>query len=373
MTNKFYCPTIHGALVINIKKGDVRVQSCCLRNDPTVYTSGDMWQNIGLTSLRDYNNNNEQFHPGCWNCEALENARYDSYRTGMLEKYGRDKEYSGPVRLDVMFDISCNLACRICGPELSTYWQKHLKENNFPIPVTAPQHNADPDEMIKHISSLDLSNLQEVVFCGGETMLGNAHWKVAEALAQLIPDAKKRVMLQFQTNGTIPLNTKHYEILEKFKLVKFLISMDGTKDQFEYMRWPADWNQFTDNLMAMKAKAPVNVMFLIEETVSIFNLFYLDRSDSWIENNFAKNRLGDIVNSTKHVAMGTFDINNITNEYYKKIKDSKYVSFVNADTWKENPAKIKLMIAEIKKFDQARNQNWQVTFPEVADFYSRYI
>jgi hypothetical protein len=31
------------------------------------------------------------------------------------------------------------------------------------------------------------------------------------------------------------------------------------------------------------------------------------------------------------------------------------------------------MIEEVERFDKIRDQNWRKTFPEVAEFYSRYI
>jgi hypothetical protein len=46
--------------------------------------------------------------------------------------------------------------------------------------------------------------------------------------------------------------------------------------------------------------------------------------------------------------------------------------FIKTD-WQENPEKIRKFITETEKFDQLRGQNWKKTFPEVANFYSRYF
>jgi sulfatase maturation enzyme AslB (radical SAM superfamily) len=117
-----------------------------------------------------------------------------------------------------MFDISCNLACRTCGPTSSTYWLKQLNQ-----PVDVPKSSQD---VIQAMSKLDLSNLQQVVFCGGETLLGQAYWSVAEWLADNVPNADKQLTMCFQTNGTQSILPQNYEIIKKYKLcIDTIISM----------------------------------------------------------------------------------------------------------------------------------------------------
>jgi sulfatase maturation enzyme AslB (radical SAM superfamily) len=284
--------------------------------------------------------------------------------------FGEKQDLSGPQRLDLMFDIGCNLACRTCGPASSTYWQKHLSDNN--ILYEGPSKHSRSDEMISILRTLDLSNLKMVVFCGGETLLGAGYWDVAQAIADMMPSAKDQLTLSFQTNGTQTISQRHYELIEKFHLVKLNISLDAVGEQFEYMRWPASWSQVTDTIMSMREQLPVNVMFLIEETISIFNLFYQNRLDTWVKDNFATNRLGDVVDHTRHIAYRTYSLDNLSQEYVDSLLDTKLKSFISPN-WQERPAQINHMIAEIKKFDVIRNQSWAKTFPEVAEFYKRYM
>jgi hypothetical protein len=123
----------------------------------------------------------------------------------------------------------------------------------------------------------------------------------------------------------------------------------------------------------MREKLPVNVMFVIQETACNLNLFYHDDVLSWVNSNFNSNRLGDITNYAKQLVMHkTLDINNITQEYYNALI-SKNMTNLLSPNWQETPQKIKEMIAEVEKFDKIRNQDWKKTFPEVANFYSRYL
>ena len=150
------------------------------------------------------------------------------------------------------------------------------------------------------------------------------------------------------------------------------VSLDGIAQRFEYLRWPASWNQVTENLLELRESVPSNVMFLIEETVSIFNLFYLGELDQWVVKNFATNREGDPVIHTKHLAHGIYRLDNCSARYRDAMKNSKYCLLL-PDELNVNVSEIKTMLSTIDKFDQFRNQCFGDTFPEVKEFYSTYL
>ena len=218
-----HCPMIHGGLQINlIHPSDINFNHCCLRTelyqvsmDDTV--SQSLWNDSALIPLRDINNKNI-WDKNCWTCQGNELAGLTSFRTGMLDKFGYRKNLKGPQRLDLMFDIGCNLACRTCGPELSTYWQQHLTKHH--IKFTASTSRSRVNDMISILKTLDLSDLEMVVFCGGETLLGQGYWQIAEAIADQAPHSQEKIILCFQTNGTQSINEKNYKTIEKFRLMK---------------------------------------------------------------------------------------------------------------------------------------------------------
>ena len=365
-----YCSMIHGGLDLGFREIPTGgAKHCCTitNNLVPVDINTNFFNDKHLVGLRDINKK-DQWHPGCNNCKSLELAGHPSMRTGMNDGLGIDgkTDLSGPVRIDLMFDISCNLACRSCYSGASTFWQKHLKDNGlWDKPVYSDKNK---DKVITALSNLDLSNLKQLVFCGGETLLGKEYWEVTQWLADNVPNAKEQLTVCFQTNGTQPIPKKYFDLIERFHLVKLQVSLDGATDKFEYLRWPASWNQVTDNLLNLRAELPSNVMFLIEETISIFNLFYQDELDTWVKENFATNREGDITNHTRHLAVGIFNTNNVTTEYKKEIDQSYF-----KPNWKENPQEITKMVNEIKQFDLIRKQSFAVTFPQVAKFYTQYL
>lgn len=371
MNKSTYCPMIHGGLNINIREQNetIAYNHCCLSTAPLEEVTVDFWNSKMLASLRDKNLN--QWDEGCWECKQVESAGKPSFRVDMTNKFGIKTNLSGPQRIDLLFDRSCNLACRICGPSSSTFWQQHLKQNN--IQFEKFSNTTKINDIILLLKSLDLSNLEMIQFCGGETLMGNTYWKTAKIISDLVPDAKDKLTLGFQTNGTQVIDEKNYEIIEKFQLVKILISLDGIGDRFDYMRWPANWNQVSENILQMKEKLPVNVMFLVQETLTNLNLFYHTEVSSWIKENFPTNRLGDeTYHSAQLVIHEKLDVNHITQEYYNAVSSSNIVNLLKPN-WAEDPQKIKLMLEEVTLYDNIRNQNWTKTFPEVADFYSRYL
>lgn len=361
---------IHGGLNINLKSQEFLIEPCCLRYSLQPSDINNVWNSINFKNLRDLNLSNT-WDKQCQNCESLESAGLTSMRTGMndgLQIYGQT-DLSGPARIDLMFDISCNLACRTCGPDVSTFWQKHLKEHNaWPDKIFTPKSKHDVIDILK---TLDLSNLRMIVFCGGETLLGQEYWGVAEWLADNVPNAKQNLTIGFQTNGTQPILEKNFATIEKLHLVKLHISLDGTKERFEYLRWPATWNQVTENILKIKETAPSNTMFLVAETISIFNLFYLDELKQWIAHNFSTNKEGDIIDHGHHLASGVYSIDNLSAEYVEHIKQGPYKNLIPSN-WVEKPANIQRMLAEIARFDSYRNESFEKTFPEVADLYAKF-
>ena len=365
---------IHGGLNIDLKaNGELSYNQCCLSTTKLNVSTdtSTIWNTQSLIDLREENNNNN-WNPGCWECERLENVGARSFRQGMIEKFGITQNLSGPQRIDLLFDRSCNLACRTCGSHSSTFWEKHLRDNNLPTGIYYNKTD-NLETVFNTLKSLDLSNLEMVQFCGGETLLGNTYWKAAEIIAELVPNAKNKITLGFQTNCTQPIDEKYYKTIEKFQLVKFMLSIDSTHNRFEYFRWPANWNQVVDNIMNFREKLPVNVMFFVQEVTSCLNLFYYNEVPLWLEQNFSTNRLGDPVGYARQLVMHkNLDVNNITHEYVDAIKDNS-IRGVLKTNWVENPTAIKKLIDELDQFDKIRNQNWKNTFPEIAGFYSRYL
>jgi sulfatase maturation enzyme AslB (radical SAM superfamily) len=234
------------------------------------------------------------------------------------------------------------------------------------------QHN-NVEKIENILKNLNLENVGMIQFCGGETLLGNTYWQTAELLAKLIPDAKNNLELGFQTNGTQPIDPRWFDLIEKFKLVKLMISIDGVGDRFEYLRWPASWNQTVDNILTLRETLPSNVMFFVQECTSCLNMHYFNEVGDWVKQNFATNREGDRTDHSTQLAVHSYlNVRNITQEYIDALAGTPLINAIGSD-WQENPNTIVQFIKETEKFDKIRGQDWKKTFPEVAEFYRRYL
>lgn len=367
-----HCPMIHGGLQLNIKEDQRKVlaNQCCLRTegwqvDPTT----DFFQDPRMMPLREINRQG-QWAQGCENCQRLEQSGSKSFRQGTLEMFGERTDYRGPVRLDLMFDTSCNLACRTCGPYYSTYWQRHLKQHgHWSQPIRPLQRS---NEVIGLLDKINLDDLRLLVYCGGETLLGSTYWELADYFADRVPNAKDQLILSFQTNGTQPISERYHKTIERFRLVKLNISLDGIGEKFEFLRWPALWSDTVANIMQLRDSVPSNVMFLIEETVSVLNAYYQSELAQWVREHFHSNREGDPVDHTRHMANNTFAMSSLTKEYHDYLTMTELRGLCPPG-FQENPKLIRQAVDELNRVDQWRQQDWTKTFPEVAEFYSRYL
>jgi hypothetical protein len=368
-----YCSMIHGGLQV-VLTGPGEFKHCCLANTKMhlmpIDNSSNLFNNEELLAVRRLNQTN-QWNDGCSSCIEMEKTQHPSFRQSSNNFYGWQKTFRGPVRLDITLDNACNLACQTCGPELSTFWQQHLKKTGILDPNENKHETYDHDQMIVQFNMIDLSELKTLVFCGGETLLGNSSFRFLEYIKSRRPDGDIEVC--FQTNGTMPIPTRYLALLESFKLVKMNVSLDGIGARFNYLRWPGNWDATVANLMKMRNTCPVNVMFLIEQTLSIFNLYYKREVADWIEVNFPTNRLGDTTSYSQHFANGDFSLDNLSEEYVEKLASDATLAGYVPTNFVENKQNIKKMLACIELFDGHRKHDWKKVFPEVAGFYNRYI
>ena len=348
---------------------------CCLingRSDQIEVTKNDLlgkdfFNHPKLSEMRTENTNGG-WRKSCEQCRYAERTIGNSFRLGSNLRFGDLTGSVGPTNLYLSMDNACNLACRTCVPAASTTWQDIQYKSGE---LRSKFHlRYDHDIVTRFFDGIDLSNLTNIMLMGGEPLLGNSAQRFIEYVNSRI--SLSNVQLNFQTNGTFLPNAKLLDLLSKFKLVKFSISMDGISERFEYLRWPARWEKQVDNILEFRRIVPVNVMFTVEQTLSPFNLIYKDELAKFVEQEFNTNRLGDKTDYNQHTAFGIYDLGNITDEYVRYLTDNAMGEFIPVD-YQENPQKIRDMLEFTAKHDIMRKQDWQAVFPDVVPFYARYL
>jgi organic radical activating enzyme len=261
------------------------------------------------TGICCYNHNNPRTYSsleidpvGCKACIDQENNNIKSYRQGANEQYGLLHDHLNPIVLDFVPNFNCNLTCKICNEHSSSSWAK-LKQIKIHT-----NYNVSISKFKSVFEAVDLSNVREINFSGGEPLLNNSILKYISTLENRIDFSK--CTLRFSTNATIPLNIKISEFFLKFKLVLARFSIDDIDTGFEYQRYPATWNQCQTNWQLFLDKMPHNAIPSINRTVSVLNIRRLQLLDQW-HAGYLTTRFGDSIELIDHFASGDYSLNHM--------------------------------------------------------------
>ena len=181
---------------------------------------------------------------------------------------------------DVRFSNVCNLACRMCGPEYSHTWAKELDMKYDGKYVINAHQTENWLEMLDKYGPLD--DLYELYFAGGEVMFQKEHWQM---LDHLIDIGKTDIMIMYVTNLTkLDYNgNKLLDYLPKFRDVTFTVSLDGTGDLLEYIRWGSKWSDIVANMDALKSLP--NVHLRVNHVTMLYNIMALPETLDFLYGN----------------------------------------------------------------------------------------
>ena len=261
---------VHG-----LPSGDV--VACCL--SPITETLGnlkddslrDIWNSERLRDLRLNMLADVETPSICHRCYLKEKHGLPSLRTFMNNRYG-DKyddlvksttedgtvEKLNIVHWDFRFSNICNLACRTCGPGLSSNWY----EDDIKLCITEDARAAyrrKHPRLIKMVTNEEfweiveplVPDVQSIHFAGGEPLLMDEHWRI---LDRLIATENFGIHLHYSTNFTT-LGYKGRDALETwrpFTNILLSLSIDGTGAAFDYLRSGGKWETVLANFRRLK-------------------------------------------------------------------------------------------------------------------------
>lgn len=207
-----------------------------------------------------------RWHPGCNNCKQIEDTGYQK---------SLRKQYVGPrnihavlenkqdiQRVELSIDNLCNLACVTCHEQISSRWMAENKRMYGKSSATSRI-----DETLLY--SLDWANIKHCVIYGGEPLYSKNTLKL---LSWLIDSGfSNDIDLNFYTNGTIS-DPKALSLFGDFKSVNIGVSIDGIGKRFEFIRWPAVWEDVQNNFKKLTAALdkPPHIIY----TFSILNAMH---------------------------------------------------------------------------------------------------
>lgn len=239
------------------------------------------------TTLEQYQNNpqlhhlRQQFLDGeqpdaCRRCWQDEDAGLPSQRT-MDHQWLNTQDLTEFRSLSLAFGNRCNLACRTCDSAASTGWLADSKVLAEVFPKSTYHHKA---QFFKDITTIG-TDLQRVVIHGGDPFLSGVQQQI-EYLDFLINNGAEKIELTYITNGTRWPGPEFWERWPNFGRVNITLSIDGIGSRFEYIRYPAQWDQVFANICQYQQAADQQQIDIsISHTVSILNVLDLPEFLLW--------------------------------------------------------------------------------------------
>lgn len=259
---------------------------CCYHRSPPEHRlninqhSFADWQNSAYLDEVRKSFEQDQQHPGCHMCWKHEAQNIPSQRQRTAKEYqilGVDTQTRNVTNVELDVGNLCNLKCLMCDEYNSS---AILAENRrLGINVLEQRDIAWRDLAFENLKALLDQKPAVVNIRGGEPFYNK---KLLE-LVQSIPDQDAQAMcLHITTNATV-WNSEWQQALQRFRLIRFMFSIDAVGSVYEYIRYPASWEQVSNNVRAMVLEP--NVKPMIHTVVSNLNVGNLGDLIDWAMSN----------------------------------------------------------------------------------------
>lgn len=300
----------------------------------------------------------------CWNLEdhglksdrQVKNSTLDWVLNRDLKFIVEDAKQNDNkiLMLKLLTSYTCNATCVSCNSYASSSWQQ-LDKKMFGI-VSDKKYKFVDLEAVKQ--QVDFKNLKMLSLIGGEPLYEKKNFDLLEHILELGNDT---VFLSMVTNGSVALTSRQKNILSKFKNINFSVSIDGTENVFEYVRYPLKWDELITNLKFFRE---VSDNVSSNYTISNLNIIYHNNTVDWFNNNnivFSNNMIYEPnwlqpkalpKNVIQHLksTLNNVDYNTFIGEYNSELSQPLFEQFKT----------------EIKRQDTAKGINLKDYLPELA-------
>jgi len=364
---KKYCRDIHSSLDVQFFENSITVLPCCIIRQPPQIYNNEKFQDL-FTDLRTMNKSDE-LDDRCRKCSYFEDRNQQSKRQGSNMLFGGKEVFdlSGPEYIEITLDYTCNSACMICNEGYSSYWKRYTDSTEM---TEVLSNNVGVVE--DFLNNLDLSNLKKIHIKGGEPFLSNRNDMLLKYLLE--HTETKNIDLMYHTNGTVYPSDYVINAFEKFRLVEIYVSIDDIELPYNYQRFPTKWEHLLKTFNQYKENMPGNVMFKIEQTISLLNAHRAYLLKEWFDaSNFKTNNYTDPTYLCHHYAFGFLAPGNISKRHYEWMQEYhpksllNHIPVISRLTLPEKDLKI---VNFINSQDKKRNMDITVWFPEFLSFYS---
>jgi len=284
----------------------------------------------------------------CRECIDRDNLGYNASHRKQSFDLIPDAAVDGDLYwLQLQVDTTCNAACVMCGPHFSSLWKKQINKNYKLEDYT--------DLYDKIIATHDFSKLKMISFMGGEPLLSDQNLRIIENVTH-----PSEVKVIYITNGSVSIDDYLIDIWSKFKRVDIVVSIDGTEDQYDYIRWPLKWSKISDNISKIldDTKDNPNIRINSTFTANPMNIFYFDKLENWANSL----NLNLSINVCHHPAWGLDGTPAIGRSYIEKTYGSDHKLTKMVMSLSEVPNKFDSLIKNMELLDSQRNLSYKKTF-----------
>ena len=288
---------------------------------------------------------NSSFCQRCWDKESVGLiSKRQSDNTLDQIYFKLDPNY---IKIDAAVGDVCNAACRICGPDSSTMWQK--------IVPTWERHNIESTVWSEAMDQAD--HVLQLDFGGGEPWANSIPEQTALLEKIISFDRHHLVKIRYNTNGSL-WPTRLISLLEQFRQVEITLSLDDIESRFEYNRWPLKWSAVQDNIQKfIELQLTYNIKITINFTISVFTWQRVEIFTAWAH----KQGLGH-VNFNILTHPWVYSIKSLPVDVKNSLPPTIFDNIVSStahDNWKKEFTQI------TQQLDQQRDQSFEKTFPEL--------
>lgn len=352
-----------------------------------------------LISWRVRRNMTGAVYPGIYFKESL--IQSPAYKRMTQVEFNELK----PSFLHISLSNICNLACRMCGPSLSTKLGTLLiKSKLLPSNTEILQDwTRDTNRWNDFCDNLVLKNNNLIClhFMGGEPMISDKFFKI---LQHCVDNDRTDFHVTFVTNGTI-WDDNYVKIFSKFKSVAIEVSIENCHPTNDYVRVGSNFKEIESNIKSMLKSKSDNMTVVLRTVPQALTIIHYDTIiDFALENNLnidynpivnhpkleivvlpkilreqiikkLTTKYSDILESIKDLQF----IDNVSNirsisQYKKQL--GMHIKEIISILEKPEPLNIEQLQQEFvdynSKLDSTTGFNFQEFFPELAEIYEKY-
>lgn len=192
---------------------------------------------------------------GCWMCKNDETAGIQSRRE-YSNSIHKKQNHLLPIDIEVSLDYTCNLMCRMCGPDASSKWgsAKTVIQQFNDLGINLNQNTSGKsykeyqDKFIEVWENSDLSQLKVIRLIGGEPFYAKHIDRFFEKL-YTSKKSLRSVKMYINTNATIFPSDKTVEYLTQLGRCKIDFSVDAEGELAECLRYGKSWRTIEDTIL----------------------------------------------------------------------------------------------------------------------------